>query len=454
MKIAHLCNSCIFVEDGETKLLCDPWIGTADGNAWLSFPYKDEAADLIESLAPNCAYISHIHPDHFDPKTLRYLEPTTPIFIKKFADGRLRHKIEALGFSAVLELEPWAVHSIGGDLELVIVPSTSMVNQGMAGSIHYDMDTSLLVRSCDSGQVFYNNVDNPTGLTALQEVRAFSEKNWGRPVDVACLPVGAASEYPHCFVNIDRGEAAKNVIEASLDALPDRIAALGCKTFFAAGGTYVIRGKFSALNQYIGQPTHADIAAFLKPWTNSGNTVWSLEGGRAVSYDTKTEAWQSVPSGIEKQLDKTAYAKSAAAIDFDYSTDCRSDDVSVANALKRLHTALGGALENYMVVLKRIGIKQNWTTIINLYEDLRVDMAGDITSTCKPADTLVLPCAAGETLEQTLTFHMDIDLLTDLIEGRGNWNGALSGSYIIYEREPNIFLPDVPFSLNFLVNRN
>lgn len=454
MKIAHLCNSCIFIEDGETRLLCDPWIGTADGNAWLSFPYKDEAAALIKSLTPNCIYISHIHPDHFDPKTLCHIEHTTPVFIKKFKDGRLLGKIEALGFSSILELDPWTSHSVGDDIELVIVPSTSMVNQGIAGTIHYDMDTSLLVRSRDNGQVFYNNVDNPTSLTALKEVCAFSEKTWKRSVDVACLPVGAASEYPHCFVNIDRNETAKNVIEASLNGLPDRIAALGCHTFFAAGGTYVIRGKFSALNQYIGQPTPADIAVFLKHWANNGNSVWSLEGGHAISYNTKAEAWQSTASGVEKQLDKIAYAKDAATIDFDYRTDCRSGNVPVANALKRLHNALEGALDNYSAVLSRIGIVQNWTTVINLYQDLQVDLAGDISSISKPADMITLPCSGGEKSEQTLTFHMDIDLLTDLVEGQGNWNGALSGSYIIYEREPNIFLPDVPFSLNFLVNRN
>lgn len=454
MKIAHLCNSCIFIEDGETRLLCDPWIGTADGNAWLSFPYKDEAAALIEKLVPNCVYISHIHPDHFDPKTLRHIDRTIPVFIKKFNDGRLLAKIEALGFSSVFELDPWTPRLVGDDTELVIVPSTSMVNEGIAGTIHYDMDTSLLVRSRGNGQVFYNNVDNPTSLMALKEVCAFSEKTWQRSVDVACLPVGAASEYPHCFVNIHRNEAAKSVIEASLNGLPDRIGALGCKTFFAAGGTYVIRGKFSALNQYIGQPTHAEIAAFLKPWTEIGNSVWSLEGGRAIAYNAKEEAWQSATLGIEKQLDKIAYAKDAAAIDFDYSTDCRSGDVSVASALKRLHVALKGALENYSAVLNRIGIVQNWTTVINLYQDLHVDLAGDISTACSPADTVTLPCAADQSSEQTLTFHMDIDLLTDLVEGRGNWNGALSGSYIIYEREPNIFLPDVPFSLNFLVNRS
>ena len=453
MKVVHLCNSCIFVEEGDTRLLCDPWIGPADGNAWLSFPYKDEAADLMETIAPTCIYISHIHPDHFDPKTLRFLAGTTPIVIKKFKDGRLKGRIEALGFSNIIELEPWTPHTLDDDIELVIVPSTSMVNQGIAGSIHYDMDTSLLVRSRDSGQVFYNNVDNPTSLAALKEVRAFTEKHWARPVDVACLPVGAASEYPHCFVNIDRKAAAEIVIKACLEALPDRIAALGCHTFFAAGGTYVIRGKFSPLNQYIAQPTHADIAAFLKPWARGGNTVWSLEGGRAIAYDKNAKAWQSTVSATEKQLDKRAYAKNAASVDFDYSTDCRSGSVPVARALTRLHTALKGALENYETVLGRIGIVQNWITKINLYQDLQVDLAGNISSACTPAETVILPCAEGETSEQTLAFHMDIDLLTDLVEGRGNWNGALSGSYIIYEREPNVFLPDVPFSLNFLVNR-
>jgi len=453
MHITHFCNSCMSIQAGKTRLLCDPWIGPADGNAWLSFPYQNEAKELIAKLASTCIYISHIHPDHYDPKTLQYIASPTPILIKKFKDGRLRNKLAALGFVNIIELAPWQVHAFGNDMEVAIVPSTSMVNEGIGATIQYDMDTSLLVRCIRTNQVFYNNVDNPTSLKALQKVRAFSEKTWAHPVDVACLPVGAASEYPHCFVNIDRKAAAQRVIDASLQALPARIAALGCHTFFPAGGTYVIRGKFNALNQYIAQPTHAQIAEFLEAWTTMGNKVASLEGGKAISFDANTSQWQQVQTGFEKQLDKSIYAEQAASVDVDYSEACRSGDVPVKATIERMHAALNGALKNYNTILARIGITQYWTTEINLYQNLILHADGQILTGTKPVERILLPCSEGETPQQTLVFHMDIDLLIDLMEGRGNWNGALSGSYIIYEREPDIFLPDVPFSLNFLVDR-
>ena len=453
VQITHFCNSCISVRAGETSLMCDPWIGPADTNAWLSYPFKEEGKAIIRRLEPDFIYISHLHPDHHDPKTLEHVARDTTIIIKNFPDHRLFRKLEAQGFTNVIELGAWSPLTLGEDLEIAIVPATSMVNKAIEATIHYDIDTSLLVRSLRTGQVFYNNVDNPTGLPALNQVREFSEKTWGRPVDIACLPVGAASEYPHCFINIDREAAAKRIIDSSLDELPARIKALGCHTFFAAGGTYVVRGKFSALNRYIGQPTFEEIRSFLAAQPNTGPFLHSLEGGRGVVFDENSNEWRACETGFEKPSNKTEYALASTPMDYDYSTDCRSGAVSAEAAVARMRAALEGALENQKNVMERIGLVQDWTNEIKLYQNLRLDEDGNIAPGQTAIDHVTLSCKKTP-LKQTLSFHMDIDLFTDLLEGRGNWNGALSGTYIIYEREPDFFLPDAPFCMNFLVDRS
>jgi len=453
VQITHFCNSCLSVRAGKTSLMCDPWIGPADTNAWLSYPFLDEGKDIIARLNPDFIYISHLHPDHHDPKTLEHVAKDTTIIIKAFPDHRLFHKLQAQDFSNIIELDAWSPLTLGDDLEIAIVPATSMVNQAIEGAIHYDIDTSLLVRCLKSNQVFYNNVDNPTGLPALNSVREFSEKTWGRPIDIACLPVGAASEYPHCFVNIDRKAAARRIIDNSLADLPARIEALGCHTFFAAGGTYVIRGKFAALNQYIGQPNFRELDEFLTAKQAAGLTLYSLEGGRGVVLDPVKAAWLPCETSFEKTSDKTAYALASKPLDYDYSTACRDGALSPDAAAKRMRAALRGALANHATIMNRIGLVQDWITELYLYQNLILDDEGNIAAELQPIDTITLPCKKLPS-RQTLSFHMDIDLFTDLIEGRGNWNGALSGTYIIYERAPDIFIPDAPFSLNFLVDRS
>jgi L-ascorbate metabolism protein UlaG (beta-lactamase superfamily) len=452
MQITHFCNSCINIEAGETRLLCDPWIGPADTNAWLSFPFNSEGPAILERLKPTYIYISHLHPDHHDEKTLQHLPRDTPIVIKKFKDHRLASKLTAQGFDNVIELDAWTPLIIDEDIEVAIVPSTSMVKEGIDSAISYDIDTSIIVKCLQTGQIFFNNVDNPTSLAALKDVHAFCQKIWGKAPDIACLPIGAASEYPHCFMNIDRVVAGRRIIDASLDGLQDRIDALGCTDFFAAGGTYVIRGKFSALNKFIAQPSADEIETQLAPWVTAGNRYFKLEGGSGAEFDTAQQQWQPCVTGFEKTADKAAYGAAAAAIDVDYATDCRSGNISFEASVKRMETALVGARQNYDAVMARIGITPDWAAEIHLYADLKLDADGNMLAGQQPGHRIDFACQKAPS-RQMLSFHMDIDLFVDLIEGRGNWNGALSGTYIMYERTPDFFLPDIPFSMNFLVDR-
>ena len=51
-----------------------------------------------------------------------------------------------------------------------------------------------------------------------------------------------------------------------------------------------------------------------------------------------------------------------------------------------------------------------------------------------------------------LDCHLDRKLFYCLLSRKYNWNIALSGSLIHFKRKPNKFIPDIPFSLNFLTN--
>ena len=73
MKVTYLQNAGVIVENFGEKILCDPWF--VDGcyyGSWHHYPkfeFNEKEFDDVDYI-----YISHIHPDHFDIKTLQKLK--------------------------------------------------------------------------------------------------------------------------------------------------------------------------------------------------------------------------------------------------------------------------------------------------------------------------------------------------------------------------------------------
>ena len=61
MRITHFANSFINITSGNTNLICDPWIGTTDENAWISDPINNQGHKIVNSINPKFIYISHLH---------------------------------------------------------------------------------------------------------------------------------------------------------------------------------------------------------------------------------------------------------------------------------------------------------------------------------------------------------------------------------------------------------
>src|SRR6202012_3547579 len=87
-------------------LLTDPWY--ADGiyyGTWCNFPpLSDDRRAELAALRPDWIYISHIHPDHLDPKSLAAYPRGTPILIGRLPEPALTHlrrSIAGLGFTDV-----------------------------------------------------------------------------------------------------------------------------------------------------------------------------------------------------------------------------------------------------------------------------------------------------------------------------------------------------------------
>ena len=112
------------------------------------------------------------------------------------------------------------------------------------------------------------------------------------------------------------------------------------------------------------------------------------------------------------------------------------------------------AKNNYLEKLKELKIKINWNVTFNLYEDLQLDDQGKISNRDHIINTFTLSSNNEIEAEYVLHCHLDRQLFFGALNRDCVWNLVLSGQIVIYERIPNIFNPNITFSLNFLVVDN
>ena len=74
-------SACVLLETQDIKILCDPWFsdGAYDGS-WYHYPVMENPVVTIGRA--DLIYISHIHPEHYDPKFLK-------LYLKKYPEAKI-----------------------------------------------------------------------------------------------------------------------------------------------------------------------------------------------------------------------------------------------------------------------------------------------------------------------------------------------------------------------------
>ncbi|ESQ77013.1 MBL fold metallo-hydrolase [Asticcacaulis sp. YBE204] len=428
MNITHLNNSFLKIEGGGTKLLCDPWAGTANEGGWRSFPEFDP--ETLYAFMADCdaVYISHLHADHFDPTLLKAASLTgKPFIIKDFNNKTLLKRIKALGVETVIEV-PALQATAFKNLQFAIVPQMTSNNAALDDEIDYDLDTSIVIHA--DGETFFNQVDNPLSLDNYKALKTFISKTFG-DLDCVCLATGAASPYPQSFIACDRDAEQTAVIARSLDKFSAIIDILQPRAYFPAGGTYIIPGRFAPLNRWIAQPDFETLQSTL----NGRTKAFTIEGGQTLDLTTLGVTFDLPPA----QPDRTAAVH-------DHMTDAYAhdsfDDIGIRDT--ELDTLFTRAYANYSRKMRDDSVTIAQSVAFTLYDNLEVDADGNISST---------PCARYSFTDHVvpgmeMIFHLDRKLFIKGLTRAANWNQLLS--LALFERRPNVFHPTVEFSLNYL----
>ncbi len=443
MKISHFANSFLSVEVGKSIITCDPWIGKTSDNGWFSYPIKNHKEIDQKVFKSKYIYISHLHCDHLDFKTLlKFKNKDLTFIIKKFKNGILKRRLQRLT-NNIIEIEPFKKKRINKDITVAIIPQIISNSSNLPDNIEYDLDTSILIQSNIDKTIFFNNVDTPINLNILKRVKKFVQKNFKKNIDVFCYALGAASEFPQCFLNINRKKEQKRIVKDSLVEIFSFIKYLKPKIFFPAGGTYSIYGKFNNLNKYIAQPSFKQIEEKI---SKLNTKVYNLIGGGSLEF-SKGNIFHLNKS---KKLNKSfinKYNNKIKKIDYYYNKNRKKCN------LVKLDKNFNRAKENYFNILSRKKkINTNWDINFKIYKNY------EINDKCKIDQKKSLFLSTYNLRNHSinkkkfykLDCHIEYKLFDALIKGIFPWNTSLSGSTIMYNRVPNKFNVDMLFSLNFL----
>ena len=446
MKIEFISNaSFLFTFQNGKTLLTDPWYsGGAYYGSWYPYPPLSESARAkYVSSEPDFIYISHLHPDHLDRDTLRAFSRETPVLIGKLSHDHLRRELRTLGFEDVRELPLGEYARLDGGPEVAILGRFGGRGDGEVDQVGYELDTSMALRDV-SGVTVFNAVDNP--ITEA-DVRRVVER-FGKP-DVAILPYGGASFYPHAGRHISEAEkrrSAEALKHRRLAAFVGLSSVFGARWSIPAAGSYVMGGRIAAFSDYLHQATPDEITA---AWREAGHrpsglcvmmTGDSLDAAAGVLTPV-----EDAPNRHFSHEDRTNYALSLRDLPLP------QDEVRVP--------------ENFRIPWIRL-LNKARASLWRAQERLNLFPCADVALHVAPTPGVAgeafsyqfsleheVPTEfsglTGEPSRLRVVFHIDASILLMVLLGAAIWNNVEGGALVEFERHPERYDPAVHSLMTF-----
>ena len=289
IRVTYLYSACVVIETADLRVLCDPWFtdGIYDGS-WYQFPKLEDPAARIGRV--DYVYVSHIHPDHYDPAFLRPFlaaQPEAELLIADFPANHLLKKMAADGFAPRVTTE-----LVKGETSLHLLPNGSED----AGD-PLDIDSALVVRR--DGHAVVNMNDNPFNEEQVAAIRALAPQP-----DIALLGYTGAGPYPQTYH--DDPETLERLAAEKKEQFFGRYRrmrdALRPRRTVPFAGKYVLGGDRVHLNRYRGVADAVEVARF------DPDAIVLEDGGEAFldTADLQPSAVRTEPYGdaeLQARLD-------------------------------------------------------------------------------------------------------------------------------------------------------
>ena len=424
MKVKYISSACIQVETSDVSILCDPWFtqGIYDGS-WFSFPLIDPF-DFIDE--PDYIYVSHIHPDHYDPGFLHQLFEKfgpKPILIPDFEKNYLFLKGKADG----LELTPTRVMHSGN--------TSFYIEENDMGSIS-DIDSALIVYDKFLKKSVLNLNDCVFNKPHVKKLQSIINK-FSDGLDLVACGYTGAGPYPQTYFDIHNQretliEKANNKKQQGFDRYKSFTDLFNARHHLPYAGEYVLGGRNADLNEFRGvsdafEVTQFDPKAII---LKAGGTI-DLSSG---SVCNKRESCYSHEE-ISKRIEEISSEK------LDYETDFVMDPEKI-DFLRLMKKASANAQ-------RKSEIAEEYHFIFSITSDDQVYKR--FIFNCSSGDLKEVGADESYSFDEYSEIITDYRLMFGLLTGFYHWNNADVGSAYLTRRHPiDNFNLKVQGFLNFL----
>ena len=441
MKVTKIGSATVIIETHNKKILCDPWL--TDGvyyGSWCNYPPID--LNKIEFNDIDYIYISHVHPDHFDPNTMKFLKNSIPVFIHKYNTKFLKNNIEKIGFN-VIELENGAPYSISDDLKITIFAADNCdpkICGHMFGCVTYDIKGSMQLDSLcvvEDGQfVLVNTNDCPFEIAeqALVEVKK-TYKN----IDIALIGYTSASLFPHCMIDYTEAEmeiGKQHAKNRGLQTALKTLSLLQPKYYMPFAGTYILGGKNFFKNFNLPIPEIQDAVYFLdlnlqninidaKPIILNNSEYFDL----LLKYQSKNY----IPIDTNDRNNYIINVASNFKYDYEHESYPSNEDL-----LDLFHKSMPRLMKKQI----EISLFENINLVFDVNDGFFVSINLE-----NPIPKLILEF---RDYDNYLRFKLDCRLLKHVLQGPrfANWNNIEIGAHLGFSRKPDVFRPEIHMLLN------
>lgn len=412
MRVKYIYSACIVIETADCRICCDPWFtqGIYDGS-WYQFP---RVADPITAIGKvDFVYISHIHPDHYDPSFLRELliaNPDCSILVGRENQDFLRTKMRHDGF------EPLSVsrHSIR-QTEIGIFPNFAH------GEIN--IDSALAVKSGNLSVVNMN--DCPFDENQVVAIREFC----GGDPNLACLPYAGAGPYPQMYMFKSDNElvdATERKKEQFLDLFGRYLEALRPRYALPFAGLYFLGGTLRTRNAYRGVPDSLEVKE------RFGDSVVVLEEEYG-EIDLTTGDVVRRRTHAHDSISRDRYLSQFDSVPYPYTL---SSDINVEEIIALLSDAHRKAVQRIR------NLPSSWICF-KIQDSKYLCVHSEQPGAVSVVDEV-------EGLKEREVISIDKRLLHGLLTKKFHWNNAEIGSHFGFYRVPDSYDQRVYDFLNFL----